>query len=101
MPDDPAPSEQPNPAQPTPEGQSPAVRGSGTRMLGAGMTFAASMAVFALGGFWLDGKLGTKPWLTLVGCLCGLVGGTIHMLNAVAPETLPFGRRKGQGSKDS
>ena len=74
-----------------PDGKDP-MRGEGTRVLAAGMTFAASMALFALGGYWLDGQFGSQPWLTLVGCLFGLVGGTIHLLNAVAPGTLPFGK---------
>jgi hypothetical protein len=63
------------------------------RGLAAGLTFAVTVALFALGGLWLDGKLGTKPWFVLLGVLLGLVGGTIHLLTVLAPGTLPFGRR--------
>jgi len=64
------------------------------RALAAGLTFAVTVALFALGGLWLDGKLGTGPWFVLVGVLLGLVGGTIHLLTALAPGALPFGRRR-------
>lgn len=61
--------------------------------LGAGLTFAVVVALFALGGLWLDGRLGTRPLFVLVGILLGLVGGTIHLLRVVAPGSLPFKRR--------
>ena len=62
-----------------------------TRALGVGMTFAASVALFSVGGLWLDEKLSTSPWLLLLGIFMGLFGGTIHMLHHLAPGTLPFG----------
>jgi F0F1-type ATP synthase assembly protein I len=64
------------------------------RGLAAGLTFAVTVALFALGGLWLDGKLGTQPWFVLLGVLLGLVGGTIHLLRVLAPSALPFGRRR-------
>jgi len=65
-----------------------------TRALGAGLTFAASVALFAVGGLWVDGKLATSPLFVLLGVFLGLVGGTIHLLHTLAPGTLPFGRKK-------
>jgi F0F1-type ATP synthase assembly protein I len=65
--------------------------------LGAGLTFAAAVALFALGGLWLDGRLHTSPLFVLIGIMLGLVGGTIHLLRVVAPSALPFGR-KGPGT---
>jgi hypothetical protein len=68
--------------------------------LGAGLTFAATVALFALGGLWLDGKLATSPLFVLLGIALGLVGGTIHLLRVVAPSALPFGRKStGPGSR--
>ena len=65
------------------------------------MTFAVVVAMFALGGFWLDGKLGTSPLFVLLGILLGLLGGTIHLLRTLSPGTLPFGRRPpAQRTKD-
>lgn len=58
------------------------------RALGAGLTFAVTVALFALGGFWLDGKLATSPLFVLLGTLLGILGGTIHVLRVLAPATL-------------
>ena len=41
------------------------------RYAGVGLQFAATVAVFALLGWWGDGKLGTSPWLLLVGAFAG------------------------------
>ena len=60
--------------------------------LGAGITFAVTMVLFALGGLWVDDRLSTRPLFLLVGVALGLVGGTIHLLRVFAPGTLPFGR---------
>ena len=45
------------------------------RYSGLGLQLAASVVVFMLGGRWLDGKLGTGQWLTLVGALVGGAAG--------------------------
>lgn len=37
-----------------------------------GLEVALSVAVGLLGGNWLDGKLGTSPWLTIIGLAYGL-----------------------------
>ncbi|MBL8033712.1 MAG: AtpZ/AtpI family protein [Leptospiraceae bacterium] len=36
-----------------------------------GAEFAAIFFAFVYGGNWLDGRLGTKPWLVLVGIITG------------------------------
>ena len=41
------------------------------RYAGVGLQFAATLAVFALLGWWGDGKLGTSPWLLLIGVFAG------------------------------
>ena len=43
--------------------------------LGLGTMFAAAIAMGIGAGYWVDGKLGTKPWMTLTGALLGLVVG--------------------------
>jgi F0F1-type ATP synthase assembly protein I len=50
-----------------------------SRYLGYGLTWAASTALFALAGRWLDGRLGTEPWLTLVGTFVGAGAGFWYM----------------------
>jgi F0F1-type ATP synthase assembly protein I len=44
-----------------------------------GFEFGIYVAVFFLGGLWLDGKFGTKPWLAALGAMFG-VGIGMYML---------------------
>ncbi|MFM1872126.1 MAG: putative F0F1-ATPase subunit Ca2+/Mg2+ transporter [Planctomycetota bacterium] len=60
--------------------------------MGAGMTLAVSVGLFAYGGLWLDERLGTKPWLLLLGVGFGVVGGILHLIRVLAPELWPFGK---------
>ncbi|MFN3240228.1 MAG: AtpZ/AtpI family protein [Planctomycetota bacterium] len=77
-----------NGAGPSGSGRSP----SGQRAIGAGLTLAVSVGVFAYGGIWLDRQFGTKPWLLLLLVLLGIVGGMLHLIREVAPELWPFGK---------
>jgi len=45
-----------------------------------GITFAASILIFLFGGKYLDGKLGTYPYLTLVGAFVGGAGGFYYII---------------------
>lgn len=51
---------------------------------GAGFTLAAAVALGALGGNWLDHKLGTAPWLLIVGFLLGTIAGFMQMARIIA-----------------
>ncbi len=48
-----------------------------------GFTFVAAIVGGALGGYWLDGRWGTGPWLLLVGSLLGIVTGFYHFFSVV------------------
>lgn len=39
---------------------------SGSEFAGIGVQFAVTIVLFALAGTWLDRRLGSAPWLTLV-----------------------------------
>ena len=58
---------------------------------GLGLQLGAAITVLALIGHWLDQRLGTEPWLLVVGVLCGSVGGTISLVSKVPP---PQGGRR-------
>jgi F0F1-type ATP synthase assembly protein I len=58
-----------DPRRPAPQRKGPDV---GEHM-GAGLQFAASIALFLFLGMWLDRRLGTDPWLLIAGVM---VGGT-------------------------
>lgn len=42
-----------------------------------GFIIALPLVAMALAGKWLDGKLGTEPWLTVAGILLAIVATTI------------------------
>ena len=46
---------------------------------GLGVQFAASILIFLYGGRWLDGKLGTAPYLLMVGAFAGAALGFFVM----------------------
>jgi hypothetical protein len=45
------------------------------RYTGYGLQLAASVGLFMAGGWWVDGKLGTAPLLTIIGALVGGAAG--------------------------
>ena len=64
--------------------------------LNLGWTFAVTLALGVLGGWWLDGKLGTRPWLLLAGALLGIAAAFVSFFRVVLP---PMGGR-GDGERD-
>jgi F0F1-type ATP synthase assembly protein I len=53
-----------------------------TRLASVGIEFSISTLLGLLGGRWLDGKLGTEPWLMLVGLVLGVASGMRSLLRA-------------------
>jgi ATP synthase protein I len=47
---------------------------------GHGLTIAVSTGLFLLAGWWLDGRVGTRPLFTIVGALIGAAAGFYSML---------------------
>jgi len=72
-------------------------RGGGSsdlyRYSGLGFQFAAAVGLFALGGRWLDGKLGSSPWLLLMGVFTGFALGLYSLLSKLPGGTGPRSRR--------
>ncbi|PZC44823.1 MAG: putative F0F1-ATPase subunit Ca2+/Mg2+ transporter [Chloroflexi bacterium] len=54
-------------------------------VVGLGWYLALCIVGGAAGGFWLDGRLGTKPLLTLIGLLLGIGLGFYGLYRIVAP----------------
>jgi ATP synthase protein I len=50
----------------------------------AGIELGISVGLGALFGSWLDGKLGTEPWMLIVFLILGLIAGFRGVLRAVA-----------------
>lgn len=55
--------------------------------LGIGLTFAVSILAFLFLGHWLDGVLGTYPWLMIIGAALGLTLGFIHLITTLNAQT--------------
>ena len=58
----------------------------------AGLELGIAVMLGALFGHWLDGKLGTAPWMLLVFLIIGLVAGFRGVLRAVARADKAAGR---------
>jgi len=52
------------------------------RLASVGIEFSISTLVGLLGGRWVDEKLGTAPWLMLVGLVLGVVAGMRSLIRA-------------------
>jgi ATP synthase protein I len=50
-----------------------------TEFAGVGLQFAVTIVVFLFLGQWLDGRLGTSPWLTVLGVFLGAAGGFLSL----------------------
>jgi len=55
------------------------------RYAGLGLQFAGTFLVFGAIGYWLDGRLGTRPWLMIVGIALGASGAFWSMVRKVPP----------------
>ncbi len=65
-------------------------RDDGLSRYGAlGLQFAASVGLMAWGGHWLDGRLGTHPWLLIGGAFLGFFGSLIAIVRSVPPPRPP------------
>lgn len=47
---------------------------------GHGLTIALSTGLFLLAGWWLDGKVGTRPFFAIAGALLGAAAGFYSLL---------------------
>ena len=64
-----------------------------TKYLGVGLTVVGSTALFLGVGWWVDGRVGSKPVFTLIGALVGLVAGFYQLFRRLS-EDQPRGVRK-------
>ena len=53
--------------------------GRGYKYLAAGLRFGVGTLVFLLAGLWLDRRIGTSPFLTVLGALVGAFLGGFSM----------------------
>ncbi len=58
--------------------------GDQLRLSSVGLALAISVAIGALGGWWLDDYLGTDPWLTIAGLALGSAAGFYELVREVS-----------------
>lgn len=54
--------------------------------MGLGLTWAMATLLFLAVGWWLDTKLGTTPWLLIVGACVGASAGFYYLYQTVVVE---------------
>ena len=52
-------------------------------------TIGLEMALPALGGYWLDGRIGTTPVFVIIGALLGVAVGMLHLIQMVRQQEPP------------
>ncbi len=62
------------------------------QLVGLGFELAAPLLAGLFGGRWLDGRLGTRPWLVLAGAVAGAAAGMWNFYRRVVP---PGGAKRG------
>lgn len=75
---------------------SPAASPQPAEVMGVGLQFAAAILVFLFLGRWLDDRLGTTPWLLILGVMVGAGGGFYSMYRRLV--VLP--RERGKTERD-
>ncbi len=67
------------------------------RFSGIGIEYAATLAGFALVGYWIDRRYDTSPWGIVIGSGLGLIGGTYNLVR----QSLVAFKKLGRGNRNS
>lgn len=59
----------------------------GAQFIGVGLQFAGSILLFLFAGRWLDERLGTGPWLLLLGVFVGGAAGFYSLYRQLTSAT--------------
>jgi ATP synthase protein I len=65
-------------------------------LAGAGIEFLGAILIGVFAGQWLDKKLGTAPWLLLLGTFLGAAAGFVHLI-----RTLTTAQRRAKSREQS
>jgi F0F1-type ATP synthase assembly protein I len=55
--------------------------------------------MYGLGGWWLDGRLGSEPWFTILGVALGAVGGFVWVYREVMRDSAVSRNKKEEEDK--
>jgi ATP synthase protein I len=62
-------------------------------VMGVGLQFAGSIVLFLFLGRWLDGRLGTEPWLLILGVFVGATAGFYALYRQLMSQPSPPQRK--------
>jgi len=65
-----------------------------------GMSFVFALVIGFGAGYWLDGVIGTRPWLSFVGFFLGLAAGVLNVYRIMKLAS-PKGSKGSSGSSSS
>ena len=63
-------------------------------LLGLGLTLAVTVLAGLGAGYWLDGRLGTRPWFLLLGACLGVGAAMYHFIRSVSVSSKGQADRK-------
>lgn len=89
---DDSPAESSRPA-PSPERERESLSRSYARYAGLGVQFAGTLLVLGALGYWVDHKLGSSPWLMILGIFLGAAGGFVSLVRQVPAVRPPRSKR--------
>ncbi|MEX0907044.1 MAG: AtpZ/AtpI family protein [Gemmatimonadota bacterium] len=80
-----------------PRKMEPSQAAQASKYLGVGLTWALSTGLFLYLGTLADERLGTTPWLTLIGAFVGAAAGFTYMYRHLVVEPQRNAREGGAG----
>ena len=69
---------------------------SGAAYLGLGLQFGLAIILFMFVGKWLDARLGTSPWLLILGVFVGAAGGFYSIYRRLMEDQKREDARRGK-----
>lgn len=69
-------------------------KAAGSEFASLGIAMGVSIALLAVGGNWLDNRLGTAPLFVLLGVFAGFAGGCYSMFGRLAAQRKRAGARE-------
>ena len=69
---------------------------AGAAYLGLGLQFGLAIIVFMFVGKWLDARLGTSPWLLILGVFVGAAGGFYSIYRRLMEDQKREDARRGK-----
>jgi F0F1-type ATP synthase assembly protein I len=72
-----------------PSGSPPSGSSSASELAGMGVQFVVAILLCLFVGKWLDARLGTAPWLLILGVFAGAAASTIAMYRKAFPPESP------------